>query len=77
MPSRLAQTLDSISREQEAPMYILERLRWAVAEDCEVRTAEADRLDALDRSGEGAAFGSGWVDFMAFAIGPLRLAPRR
>jgi hypothetical protein len=68
MLNRLAYTLDRIEREQEAPIYVLERLRWAVCEDKEVRNKEADRLHELDRSGEGRAFGSGWMDFLAFAM---------
>jgi hypothetical protein len=67
MANRLAVMLDSIAREQEAPMYALERLRFAVAEDCMVAARDAKRLEALDRSGEGRAFGSGWSDFLAFA----------
>ena len=72
MPNRLALALDSIAREQEAPIYALERLRWAVCEDCEVRANEIARLEDLDRSGEGRAFGSGWMDFLAFAMGAPR-----
>ena len=72
MPNRLALILDSIAREQEAPIYALERLRWAVSEDCEVSANEAARLEALDKSGEGRAFGSGWMDFLAFALGSPR-----
>jgi hypothetical protein len=68
MMNRLAHMLDNIEREQEAPIYALERLRWAVAEDREVRAAEVSRLKALDQSGEGRAFGSGWMDFLAFAM---------
>lgn len=68
MMNRLAHMLDNIEREQEAPMYALERLRWAVSEDREVKAAEVSRLKALDRSGEGRAFGSGWMDFLAFAM---------
>jgi hypothetical protein len=66
MANRLAVMLDSIAREQEAPIYALERLRFAVAEDCMVAACDAKRLEALDRSGEGRAFGSGWSDFLAF-----------
>jgi hypothetical protein len=69
MLNRLAHMLDNIEREQEAPMYALERLRWAVSEDRVVKAAEVSRLEALDRSGEGRAFGSGWMDFLAFAMG--------
>ena len=72
MASRLGVILDSISREQEAPMYALERLRWAVSEDRIVNADEVARLQALDRSGEGRAFGSGWMDFLAFAMGAPR-----
>jgi hypothetical protein len=68
-PNRLALMLDSIAREQEAPIYALERLRWAIAEDREVKAAEAARLQEMDQSGEGRAFGSGWMDFLAFAMG--------
>lgn len=67
MANRLAIALDNIAREHEAPMYALERLRLAVVEDCVVADCDAKRLEALDRSGEGRAFGSGWVDFFAFA----------
>jgi hypothetical protein len=69
MLNRLAHMLDNIEREQEAPMYALERLRWAVSEDQVVKEAEVSRLVALDASGEGRAFGSGWMDFLAFAMG--------
>lgn len=72
MANRLGVILDSISREQEAPMYALERLRWAVSEDRVVNADEVARLQALDRSGEGRAFGSGWMDFLAFAMGAPR-----
>ena len=72
MANRLGVILDSISREQEAPMYALERLRWAVSEDRIVNADEVARLQALDRSGEGRAFGSGWMDFLAFAMGAPR-----
>ncbi len=68
MPNRLRMMLDSIAREQEAPIYALERLRWAVSEDRIVNDAEAARLVSLDRSGEGQAFGSGWFDFLGFAM---------
>jgi hypothetical protein len=68
MPNRLACALDSIAHEQEAPIYALERLRWAAAEDCTIGEPEIARLEALDRSGEGRAFGSGWMDFLAFAM---------
>jgi hypothetical protein len=68
MLNRLAHMLDNIEREQEAPIYALERLRWAVSEDRVVQAAEVDRLHALDQSGEGRAFGSGWFDFLAFAM---------
>jgi hypothetical protein len=67
MANRLAMTLDNIAREQEAPMYALERLRLAVVEDVIVADCDAKRLDALDKSGEGRAFGAGWVAFLAFA----------
>jgi hypothetical protein len=67
MANRLSMTLDNIAHEQEAPMYALERLRWAVAEDSIVADCDAKRLEALDKSGEGRAFGSGWVDFLTFA----------
>jgi hypothetical protein len=68
MLNRLAHMLDCIEREQEAPIYALERLRWAVAEDCAVKAPEAKRLKELDQSGAGRAFGSGWMDFLAFAM---------
>jgi hypothetical protein len=68
MMNRLAHMLDSIEREQEAPIYALERLRWAISEDCVVQPSEVKRLKELDRSGEGRAFGSGWMDFLAFAM---------
>jgi hypothetical protein len=67
MTNRLAVVLDHIAREHEAPIYALERLRFAVAEDCAIAAREANRLEALDRSGEGSAFGSGWADFLTFA----------
>jgi hypothetical protein len=67
MANRLAVALDHIAREQEAPIYALERLRFAVAEDRVVAACDDKRLDALDQSGEGRAFGSGWCDFLAFA----------
>lgn len=68
MMNRLAHMLDAIEREQEAPIYALERLRWAVCEDREVRALEGKRLRAMDRSGEGRAFGAGWLDFLALAM---------
>ncbi len=68
MMNRLAHMLDCIEREQEAPIYALERLRWAVSEDRQVRQREVNRLKQLDVSGEGRAFGSGWMDFLAFAM---------
>jgi hypothetical protein len=67
MANRLTLALDNIAREHEAPIYALERLRFAVAEDCKVVARDAKRLEALDRSGAGPAFGSGWADFLAFA----------
>jgi hypothetical protein len=72
MLNRLAHMLDNIEREQEAPIYALERLRWAVSEDNEIKAAEVERLQKLDRSGEGRAFGSGWMDFLAFAMSSKR-----
>jgi hypothetical protein len=68
MGRRLAKTLDAIAQEREAPIYALERLRAAVAEDERVEADQARRLKALDRSGEGRAFGSGWGDFFALAV---------
>jgi hypothetical protein len=76
MLNRLAQMLDAIEREQEAPIYALERLRWAVSEDRKVAPREAKRLVDMDNSGEGRAFGSGWMDFLAFAMNS-ELTPRR
>lgn len=72
MLNRLAHMLDNIEREQEAPIYALERLRWAISEDREVKAAEVERLQQLDRSGEGRAFGSGWMDFLALAMSSQR-----
>jgi hypothetical protein len=74
MLNRLAHMLDNIEREQEAPIYALERLRWAISEDREVKASEVARLEALDRSGEGRAFGSGWMDFLAFAMGASKVS---
>jgi hypothetical protein len=67
MANRLALALDSIAREEEAPIYALERLRFALAEDQAVAACDVKRLVALDKSGEGRAFGPGWCDFLAFA----------
>jgi hypothetical protein len=67
MANRLAVALDNLAHEHEAPIYVLERLRFAVAEDCALGARDAKRLEALDRSGEGRAFGSGWTDFLNFA----------
>jgi hypothetical protein len=67
MANRLSLALDRIVHEHEAPIYALERLRLAVAQDCMLAHRDAKRLEALDRSGEGAAFGAGWADFLAFA----------
>jgi hypothetical protein len=68
MANRLAQALDALDREQEAPIYVLERLRGAVSEDCQITSKDARRLRALDKSGAGRAFGSGWMDFLAYAM---------
>lgn len=68
MANRLALALDIIASEQEAPIYALERLRAAVAEDCAVNDNDVARLKVLDRSGEGRAFGSGWMEFFAYAM---------
>ncbi|MEN9874003.1 MAG: hypothetical protein RL186_900 [Pseudomonadota bacterium] len=67
MSNRLALTLNAIEHEHEAPIYALERLRWAVAEDKSVGPEEFERLRALDQSGEGPSFGSGWLDFLGLA----------
>jgi hypothetical protein len=67
MANRLAVVLDTIAHEHEAPIYALERLRFAIAEDLVVDADNAARLEALDRSGEGRAFGAGWGDFLIFA----------
>jgi hypothetical protein len=68
VPNRLTQALNAIEHEQEAPIYALERLRGAVAEDQSINAQEARRLRALDKSGAGRAFGSGWMDFLAYAL---------
>lgn len=68
MVNRLANALDAIENGREAPIYALEKLRHAVAEDCTLSRREASRLRALDKSGEGRAFGSGWMDFLVYAM---------
>jgi hypothetical protein len=67
MTNRLAAALNNIAHEHEAPIYALERLRFAIAEDRSVAIRDARRLEALNRSGEGPAFGAGWADFLVFA----------
>lgn len=73
MSGRLKQALDLIEQEAEAPIYALERLRQALADDGSAGPDEAKRLRTLDASGEGKAFGAGWSAFFA---GALRAGPQ-
>jgi hypothetical protein len=68
MGQRLTRMLDGLERELEAPIYALERLRDAVANDASVTPEEASRLTGLDASGAGRSFGPGWASFLAMAL---------